>query len=318
MYLRYIIVNYEQSNFSVSQCRFEDGVPADLVAIPSATEIPSHLRRNLAIGTSIGAASFLLLATFAVLFAIRRWRRKASVRPSSEATEPRISSQEPRALILSSPREIDHNSMVQHFHDLPNSARAELLNEQAPSGSGNEIFEISEPLSRKISQGPHIMVQRGTADRWRILFPTKIPRKSWTSLASSADAPRVETEVSASTQRKEGNMDKASIVTSNLEAQIISLYLGNSPDLDRSLPPTPISESLQVSPVLESFNGRSFPHRRPQTLKILTRGPGSAFTSPGIPVSKHPATSSGHKRLPVSGVLTSCENEDSDQSERRS
>ncbi|KAM0796924.1 aspartic peptidase domain-containing protein, partial [Usnea florida] len=71
----YLIVDYERSNFSVSQCRFdEDGIPTDLVAIPSITEKSNHLRRN--VGMSIGAALLLLLATLAAVFAIRRWRQK--------------------------------------------------------------------------------------------------------------------------------------------------------------------------------------------------------------------------------------------------
>lgn len=208
---------------------------------------------------------------------------------NSEATQPHMPFQEPRAVIVSSAREIDGNSMVRHFHELPDSAKAELLNAPAPSGLGNEIFEMSEsfspvPHELKPSQGPHVMVQKRTADTWKILFPTKTPRKTWTSFASTDDAPCVGTVISASTQRKETNMDKESTTTSNLEAEIISLYVGKSLDLNRSLPPTPISESPQVSPVLEIFNERSSLHRRPQMLKILTSGPGSAFVSPEIRV----------------------------------
>ena len=225
-------------------------------------------------------------------------------------------SQEPRALIVSSAREVDGNSTVRHPHELPDSAKTELLNAQAPSGSGNEIFEMSESLSPvphelRTSQGPYVMVQKRTADTWRILFPTKTPRKSWASFASTGDAPCVGTVIPASIQRKEVNMDKRSITASNMEAEIISLYVG------KSLPPTPISESPQVSPVLENFNGRSSLHRSPQMLNGLTRGPGSAFVSPEIRVWTDTSTTSEHKHPSVRGVLTIDENEDFDHYERR-
>ena len=187
---------------------------------------------------------------------------------------------ESRALIISSAREIGHNSGVVPLRELPNSAK-ELLNEQAPLGSSNEIFEMSEahpPSSYELrtSRGSHVMVETCSGDRWKILFPTKIPRKSWMSVGSSDGAPGAETVVSASAQRKEIITDGISIVTSNLEAEIYSLYLRPSLDLDRSLPPTPISESPQVPPFLEEVNeGSSSP----------ARGSRTAFLSPEMLVS---------------------------------
>ena len=254
-YFRYIIVDYERSNFSISQCRFEDGSPEDLVAIPSATEIPNHHRRNVAIGTSIGTASFLLFAALAAFFAIRRWRQKTTTQRNSEATQPPTPFREPRELMVSSAQEIDHNSMADNVHKLPDSTRAivELPSEQAPSAPENEIFEMPEapppvPQESKPGRGPQVMVQERTADTWKVLFPTSMPRRSWMSVASSDGAPCVETVLSASAQRKELNMDEASIITSNLEAEILSLYVRTPLDLSRSMSPTPISQSPQVSP----------------------------------------------------------------------
>lgn len=322
IYLRYIIVDYERSNFSISQCLFEESVPEKLIAIPSVTEPVNHFRRDVVIGASVGTASLLLFAALAAFFLIRRWRRKTTAQHNSDATQPHMPSQESRALIVSSAREIDDNSTVRHFHELPDSAKAELLNAKAPSGSGNEMFEMSEsfppgPHELRTSQGPHVMVQKRTADTWKILFPTKKPRKSWTSFASTDDAPCVGPVTSASTQRKEANVDKESITNSNLEAEIISLYVGKSLDLNGSLSPTPISESPQVSPVLESFNKRSSLHRHPQMLKISTPGPGSAFVSPKIRVWTDTATTPEHKHPSLRGVSTSDENKDLLHSKRR-
>lgn len=238
---------------------------------------------------------------------------------SSEATEPPTSSQEPRALSFKYAREIDYNSIVEPFRELPDSAKArvELLNEQAPSGSGNEIFEMSEvlpPVSHELraDRGSHVMAQTRTADRWKIFTSTKILRKSWTSLASSDRATCVETAISASPlQRKGISMGRSSIDTSNLEAEIYSLYVRKSLDLNRSLPPTPISESPQISPVLAKFNVPSSFYQRPQISKVSARGSMSAFDSPGRPVSIYPALFSKYKRLPLSVLLTSLKTIDS-------
>lgn len=285
IYLRYIIVDYERSNFSVSQCLFEDGGPEDLVTIQSATNIPNQHRRNVAIGTIIGTASFLLFAALAAFFAIRRWRQKTTTQRNGEATQPLTPFREPRSSIVSSAQEIDHNSTAGNVRELPDSTRSrvELASEQAPLAPDNEIFEMPEapppiPHESKPGRGSHAMTQERTADTWKILFPTKISRRTWMSVASSDGAPCVGTVVSASTQRKELTMDEASIITSNFEAEILSLYARTPLDLNRSLPPTPISESPQVSPALEDSNIGSY--QRLQVLRILTRGSGSAFVSP--------------------------------------
>ena len=292
IYFRYIIVDYERSNFSISQCLFEDGVPEDLVAIPSVTEMPNHHRRNVAIGTSIGTASFLIFAALAAFFAIRRWQQKTMTQRNSEATQPPTPFCEPTAVKVSSAREIDHNSRAGNVRELPDSTRArvELPSGQAPLAPDNEVFEMSEapppiPHGSKPGRGSHVMVQERTADAWRIFFPTKVPRRSWTSVASSDGVPCDETVISASAQRKELNMDEASTITSNLEAEILSLYVRTPLDLNRSLPPTPISESPQVSPTLKDSNIGSYQH--PQMIKILPSGSGSAFVSPDPYVDMH-------------------------------
>ena len=166
--------------------------------------------------------------------------------------------------------EIHHNSMLRDAREL--------------SGS-NEVFEMPEappPVSHESKPGlaSHVMVQKRTADMWKILFPKKIPMRSWISIASSNGAPCVETAISASAPGKELNMDEASIITSNLEAEIFSLYLRGPLEMNKSLPPTPISESPQISPALEVSNVGSSTYQRSQTFKVLIRGSGSDFISP--------------------------------------
>lgn len=280
-------------------------MPTDLVAIQSATETPNHLRRNVIIGISLGTAMLLLIATLAATFAMRRWRQKAITQLRNKAIQIPAPFQEPRQSNVRLAQDEGHNSTVGLFSELSDNAKArvELLNEQAPSGSGNEIPEMSQALpiiSHELgtNRSSHVMVQTRTANRYIIFASTEILRKSWTSFASSDGAPCVETVISASAQRKETEVDRASIASSNPEAEIFSLYTRRSPDLNRSLPPTPISESPQISPVVGGFNGLSC--HRPQVVKSSVRGSLSALISPEMPVSTYPATSPKHQRLPVS------------------
>lgn len=117
-----------------------------LVAIPSLRETHSHIRRNVTLGASIGAVNFLLLVFLGIFLAIRRKRkRRANGHAVNDTQEPPTLLCEPRALRTSSrPREIDHNSVVGPLRELPNTGIVELLDDHFPTGSGNEILEVSE------------------------------------------------------------------------------------------------------------------------------------------------------------------------------
>ena len=234
-------------------------------------------------------------------------------RLSSEETEPPTSSQQPRALGFKYASELGYNSMVEPFRELPDSAKAgvELFNKQSPSGSGIEISEMPDvlpPVSHELraDRGSHVMVQTRTADRWKIFTSTKISRKSWPSLALSDRATYVETAISTSPLQRSGiSRRRSSIDTSNPEAEIYSLYIRKSLDLNRSLPPTPISESPQTSSVLADLYAPSSFYQRPQMAKVSARVSMSAFDSPARPVPIYQATSSEYKGLPLSISLTS-------------
>ena len=307
-------MDYERSNFSISQCRFEDDISMDLVAIPPATETPSHLRRNVAIGTSIGAASFLLMVSLAAILTIRRWRRKPVVQHGREATEPPTPWQEPTASIDSCAQEIGHNSMVGSVRELPNNAKPkeELLNAQAPSGSGNQIAEMSDTLPSvlhelRTSRESHAMIQTCMANRCQIFMSTKVLRKSWPTFTSSDASSCVETVTSASTMGKHTNIDRESVVASNLKAEIYALYIRESFDVNKSLPPTPISESPQVSPIVAKFHERPKVREFPHIVETTARGSTSALMSPELHVSENLATFVKYQRFPVDASLTARE-----------
>ena len=87
---RYIITNYEPSNFSVHQAKFEGDLSKQIVAILSAnattplgnaTTEPkhsTHISRGTVVGASVGAATSFLILMFILFFALRKWRSRAS------------------------------------------------------------------------------------------------------------------------------------------------------------------------------------------------------------------------------------------------
>lgn len=138
------------------------------------------------------------------------------------------------------------NSLIGLHRELPDSGKHELLNMESPSGSGKEVLELSgsseavayelperfSAATRKVmtgysSSGRPMTQRRNASNKCRILVSTNMGRESCTSIDTLTDIPCVETAISA--------------------------YSAKAVFVTRSLPPTPISESPQVSPVEISF-----------------------------------------------------------------
>ncbi|KAK0513754.1 hypothetical protein JMJ35_003476 [Cladonia borealis] len=245
----YLITNYEHSNFSVSQCLFEDGVPLALITIPpAATTSSSHVSRGLIIGASIGATLFLLLIILLSTWAIRRRRAKKQITQKSDITAP---FREGKISTAFSIQEIAHNSLFYgDYRELADSGKIELLDETRPSGSAKEISELPpepppvyhELMAETVSYGP-LKLQKysstsSTKSKTGIYVSTKILTNSRSSEGGSS-TPRVETIITSST-RHSFKSDQPSRSQSPWPKPL---------DLDRPLPPTPISESPQVSPI---------------------------------------------------------------------
>ena len=113
---RYLSVNYEYSNFSISQCVFEDGASANILPFLSA-DLKSKPASNhkVIIGTTVGATVFLLLSLVAFFIFKSTGRRrkrenKIASSPSSKSLSPSFSQ------ISSTPKEIGENSLS-GFHN---------------------------------------------------------------------------------------------------------------------------------------------------------------------------------------------------------
>ena len=95
---RYLIVNYEQSNFSVSQNIWVEDARSQIVAIRSNTTAPpvsqTHKKSSIAIGAIVGiivaAVVLVLLAALAAFFIIskRRKRRREKENPKKVDDDP--------------------------------------------------------------------------------------------------------------------------------------------------------------------------------------------------------------------------------------
>ncbi|CAD6593051.1 MAG: hypothetical protein ASARMPREDX12_006678 [Alectoria sarmentosa] len=245
----YLITNYEFSNFSVSQARFEEGLSENLVALPSADppSIPnshSHPSRNSIIGISIGVTAFLTLIIFLVYLAQKR-RRYSRKNDMSKSTESPRFSQDLKPANLSALHEIDNNSLYEH-RELPDSGKVELLDGNSPSGSGNEISEMPQsptpaPLYELGTRHTSIATSTGhrqsDRNRYAIFVRTGISLESSDSSGALKESPCVETVISSSPRHKSLNLDRPLPTPPERTLEY----------LNRALPSIPNSDSTQIS-----------------------------------------------------------------------
>lgn len=91
---RYLIADYERSQFSINQCRFVGGLPADIQAISSPnsiniTDSPDSPTESSAGGLSSGVISTIVVVPIAILAVIGtiltiQWRRKRKASKQSD------------------------------------------------------------------------------------------------------------------------------------------------------------------------------------------------------------------------------------------
>ncbi|KAL8918402.1 MAG: hypothetical protein Q9208_007372 [Pyrenodesmia sp. 3 TL-2023] len=148
----YVITDYDHKNFTVAQALFNENTKTNIVAIPwNATAVPSEgkrLSRQATIGIGISSTMFILaIATVCFFCAMRRRKRRAMI-ASADTSTPSQQSPDFRPLSFIPIQEIGHQS-IPELHDLAH--HLELLDGQAPSGSGNEINELpnGDELSRR-------------------------------------------------------------------------------------------------------------------------------------------------------------------------
>lgn len=245
---RYIITNYEKSNFSVFQSKYEEELERHLVAIPSASGLsnPNDSNLHIKVGSSVGSIVLVGFIVLVVSWAVRRRRksRKHGTVINNELPEQNRALETPADDL--EPKEIDMNSLIGHYRQMADNGRAELLEIAAPSGSGHDLSDLTHAseISAAASQRVHELmtyhssnkldtpngIQNDPNDYCAIVVATDISQDSWFNRGPLTVTPSVETTIRS--------MPRA---------------IAN---LDRSLPPTPISESAQNSPVVTDFQKR--------------------------------------------------------------
>ena len=196
------------------------------------------------IGIGVGSTIAFCLSLLALFLTVKKWRKTRGEKHEGVAA-PRVESPEKSvAADVSRTQEIGINSYVGPYRELPDSGRVELApnvsastNVGQPSGpimaAMNELDEPSPPIANELmnlqafNEGSMIQ-NRNAKNKYKIFVSTNMSRQSWRSGGSQVEGPRIETTISSRRPKR---------------------Y-----DVDRSLPPTPISESVQASPIRADFN----------------------------------------------------------------
>ena len=239
----------------MSQARFED-LPKDIIAIPSAHPPPTaspttsphdRISRNSIIGLTIGLIAFLILAFFLACFTHEKLRKSSQKNDISRNTGSPTFSQEVKPTHISGLHEADSNSLYNQ-RELPDSGKVELLDENTPSGSGNNISEMPQspspaPLcelgTRHTSIATSSLRRQSDRNRTAIFVSTGIwRRESSDSSGALKQFPCVETRISASPRRKSLGASRSPPTPPQWTPEY----------LNRALPSIPNSESTQISP----------------------------------------------------------------------
>lgn len=302
-YYRYLVTNYELSKFSLYQAKFEEGRPAQIVAI-SSTNAKTESRRGEIVGASVGTATCLLVMIFIIIFAIRKGRGKLSKKNKSSII--RATELFNDLKTSKKPHELDNNSLYWGFQELLDTGKAELLDQNWPSGSGNKIQEmptlapvVYELMTDRNSPGSSVIQNPNSRKRSAVFLATGVSRKACTSFDASGDHPRINTVVTSSPRRNQShrnllNPDRP--LSSPLQCQPL--------DLNRSLPTTPILESPQVSPGVtnpsSAFTIRDYLHNLSNRTSVAHSTYGDIQNVPRTLITKPAEVYDRHERFYLS------------------
>lgn len=279
---RYVIMNYENSTFSVSQCRFDKGIAKKIVAIPSAsrnstnnnsTTTPpvngptmissSQLKLTSVIEIVSGSVVFLTLSVLILTFILRKRRstrrRKKRSRAMFKSSDSSGNLEEQRVI---SPQEVDVDSLCGTI-EIPDSGKAELQDEKQlkPELENNSRAELRERTSarnlvfqiQELPSHDHPLIRE-------LIAAERVIRAASARLPSSrASSPRSKFSLSLPAEdRREHEMDCSEISIAHHSLRLASAGSSRqvTPNLNRSLPPTPISESPQQSQIMSATDGQ--------------------------------------------------------------
>lgn len=197
---------------------------------------------------------------------------------SKDTGSPR-SSEEIKPSNISALHEVDNNSLYLQ-RELPDSGKVELLDENSPSGSGNEISEMPQPPApapvplcelgtRHTSVATSTLYRQSDRSRYAIVVKTGIFREIRDSSGAVKKSPCVETVISSSPRHK-----------ASLDRPLPTQPERTLEYLNRALPstPSPSSDSTQVSPTKTSS---SSPFSAPNCIHSLSSRTSVAISDAG-------------------------------------
>lgn len=237
--------------------------------VPTAAR--DQLSRKAIVGISTGSAAFTMLISIVVIYFVLRRRRKRAVAVSKDATMPILELSETRPFSNISIQEIGPQ-IVQELH--ASSHHIELLDKQAPSGSGMDIKELPDwrksirpallPTAIKDHSIPALRERAVSSTNIRRSeeepYTSLVDRSSNISILSMNLGPHRATLIKQDTMetgitniRARKNSSKVTVNNNVIQplpqAPRVEGPSGQKHSSNRSHLTTPISESIQMLPV---------------------------------------------------------------------
>ena len=223
---RYLSVNYEHSNFSISQCTFEDGVQENTVAIPSGSKQSQTTRNYKAIvGGPLGAAvPLLLVLSIVLLMRHKRQRRWNDSNPKPLAPlSPLISRRWTQGMSLN---EIGRNSTAE-------------MRSLSPEIDGTALAEMAQKSKSSFPS-------QSRCDK------TRPSRKTCTEVTSRSSRPASASKQSEKSTRYRSKQNRHGRIYDSRLSPPANFPEPQESILDRPLPPLPRDSTLSI---IQSYTG---------------------------------------------------------------
>ena len=307
-FYRYLIVDWEQQNFSISACLFSENSQQNLVAIASASSSSGSGSSTvgIAVGVTVGVV-VLIAAAIAAFFVIRRRKRRQTGANAKDREDP---SEKIRQGFAKGELDTGHDNQRYEMAGSDPNQRKETddeipgwVNEKAnypgdrsgmveADGDGSARAELGGPIAPRTTVRPlHEMHDPHSQPRFEL--PADTPGELQGSTPSSS----VPASPVSSTRRSAGRLSGAGGLRSPFSKPTSPLSApSGSPHpspIDRRLGQTPPSAGPSSGPSRSSFLGFS---RRGGNRSSPASGPSSEYSRDSRQAPQHPGQPSDSDR----------------------
>ena len=286
--------------------------------MPSHT-VKSHRNPTELVGFIIGALEFILLVILFAGYLLRKRRQKLLKQTQIGPRKGSIPSQTLGSPVLQSVPEIGTNSALGLARELPSTSKAELATQKSANKTSKATesdLAVPQELRTTVTSEVNVLAKAAQTNLCAAAKVTKTTATSHFSRCTPSDASSLPPEMPALPFPNADGSSKSSTAT---KFSIYASYMRRSLNLDRSLPPTPISDSPVASPIASRHKSH-WSHRRSRSLDTMPHVPRSALLVRKMPMQWNHNSSLGveahpqqdhHLHLPISvyfkfaGVFTS-------------